>query len=159
MEYRDSTHKIAELDAAADGALAHIANAGIHMTAAEKSKLAELENYDDTAIQERIRTLHPLGLGTLLTDPDPEHGVYADLFTLPAGKYYRTTSPSAVQNLPAGFSAGFVCIVETAISSSRKMITLYAVSGANATAGCFYRSQQSANGYGPWYRFTGEAVS
>ncbi|MBR5404916.1 MAG: hypothetical protein K6E36_10305 [Oscillospiraceae bacterium] len=159
MEYKDSTHTIEELDAAADAAVTHIANAGIHMTAAEKAKLTELENYDDSAIQARIKTLLPLGLGTLLTDPDPEHGVYADLFTLPVGKYYRTTNYASVQHLPTGFSGGFMCIVEAAISSSRKMITLYQVSGANATAEFFYKCLQTANGYGPWYKYTGEAVS
>lgn len=155
-------------------------------TTEEKTKLAGLSNYDDsavrgliagkadasdltsettareaadTALQAAIDKKIPLGLGTLITDPDPDNGDYANLFTLDPGKYYRTTNPSVVQNLPAGFSGGFVCIVEATITqSSRKVITLFQASGSALNASTIYRNINGGNGYGTWYKFTGEAV-
>ena len=51
MDYKHSTHTVAEIDAATDGFQAHAANSGIHMTAAEKQKLSSLVNYDDTPLR------------------------------------------------------------------------------------------------------------
>lgn len=112
----------------------------------------------DEGLQEQIDRRYTLGLGQILTDPDPSNGVYADLFTLPVGKYYRSTNPTLVQNLPPGFNGGFVCVVDAGIAGSRPMITLWKVSGANADASEFFRNLKTASGYGTWYRYGGTAV-
>lgn len=150
MEYRQSSHKIAELDAAADAANAHIAAAGIHMTAAEKEKLAALENYDDSVLLERMQTLCPLGPGTPLTDPE------ADLFQLPVGKYCRVSGVSDVRSKPADLSTAFYCEVVNTIAQNRRKIFLYPCT--QQTAGIFYTCLETGTGYGAWYKFTGEAV-
>lgn len=54
IQWKDMTHTAAQIDAAVDDANAHIADSGIHMTTAEKTKLAGLENYDDTDIQQGL---------------------------------------------------------------------------------------------------------
>ena len=150
MEYRQSSHSVAALDAAADAAQAHIASAGIHMTSAEKQKLAALENYDDSAILERISGLVPFGAGTLLTEPN------ADLFQLPVGKYCRVNGVSDVRNRPADLSSAFYCEVVNTIAANRRKIYLYPCTVQ--TAGICYTCLETGSGYGTWYKFTGEAV-
>ncbi|GEM_PF-3110777 len=56
IQWRDLQHSAAQLDATTDAINSHTANTTIHMTAAEKEKLASLENYDDTEIQTAIVT-------------------------------------------------------------------------------------------------------
>lgn len=127
---------------------------------AELSAESAAREAADTALQAAVDKKIPLGLGMLITDPDPDHGDYADLFTLDPGKYYRTTNPSVVRNLPPGFSGGFVCIVEATITqTSRKLITLYQASGAGLNAGTIYRNINGGSGFGTWFRFSGEAVN
>lgn len=46
-----TTHTLEQIDAAVDDANTHIADSSIHMTSAEKTKLAGLENYDDTEVR------------------------------------------------------------------------------------------------------------
>ena len=150
MEYRQSAHSVSELDAAADAAVTHIADAGIHMTAAEKQKLAGLENYDDSAILARMNGLIPFGTGTLLTEQA------ADLFQLPAGKYCRVSGVSDIRNKPADLTAAFYCEVVNTIASNRRKIYLYPCT--SQTAGSFYTCLETGSGYGTWFKFTGEAV-
>lgn len=51
IQWRDMTHTAQQIDAAVDAANSHIADSSVHMTAAEKTKLAGLENYDDTEVR------------------------------------------------------------------------------------------------------------
>lgn len=41
----------------------------------------------DSTLQTAIENKVPLQMGAAIEDPDPDNGVYADLFTLPIGKY------------------------------------------------------------------------
>lgn len=106
-----------------------------------------------TALQADIDTRLKFTLGTPIVDPDPAQGVYADLFELPPGKYYRQTNIAYVLNRPTGFSSAFYCVVENTISTTRQRITLY--SAGATTAGSFYTSIQTGTPptYGPWYRY------
>lgn len=56
IQWRDMTHTAKQIDAAVDAANSHIADSSVHMTAAEKTKLAGLENYDDTEVRGLIAT-------------------------------------------------------------------------------------------------------
>lgn len=98
----------------------------------------------------------PITMGTVITDPDPTAGVYADLFTLPVGKYVRQTNVSNVANIPSGLSAAFYCEIVNTISNQRRMIKLYPCT-AN-TAGSFYTCLETGSGYGSWYQYTGTAL-
>ncbi len=96
-------------------------------------------------------------MGTAIVDPDPDNGVYADLFTLPIGKYNRQSNVTRVRNIPADLTAVFYCEVVNTISNLRRQIRLYPCTAA--TAGTFYTCLETANGYGAWYKFSGEAVT
>lgn len=54
IQWRDMQHSAAQLDAAVDTVNAHTADTAVHMSAAEKEKLAALENYDDTEIRQDL---------------------------------------------------------------------------------------------------------
>lgn len=108
-------------------------------------------------IDELKAKMLPLTMGTIITDPDPTAGVYADLFTLPVGKYARQTNVSNVANLPAGMSAAFYCEIVNTISNQRRMIKLYPCTAA--TAGSFYICLETGSGYGSWYQYTGTALT
>lgn len=94
----------------------------------------------------------PLDVGTGLTTA----GTW-DLFTLPVGKYHRTSNVTAVANIPADLNVAFYCIIENTISSARKHITLYPahVDGQSF----FYTCLETGNGFGPWYKFEGTVVA
>lgn len=79
-----------------------------------------------------------------------------DLFTLPVGVYYRTTSISDVSNIPSGLNVAFFAIVQNTIGSNRRQITLYPCT--QATVGEFYRCLETGSGYGSWCKFSGTAV-
>lgn len=104
-----------------------------------------------TTLQADIDCRLRFTLGTALTDPDPDQGVYADLFTLSPGQYFRQTAIANVLNKPAGLTTAFYCTVVNTISSSRRRITLY--TAAATTAGVFYTALETAAGYGSWYRY------
>lgn len=99
-----------------------------------------------------VNSKMPLGVGTGLTTT----GTW-DLFTLPVGKYHRTTNVSAVANIPADLNVAFYCIIENTISGARKHITLYPahVDGQSF----FYTCLETGAGFGPWYKFQGTVVS
>lgn len=54
MEFKDLKHTAEEIDEAITSGENHISNANIHVTAFEKSKIANFENYDDTEIKNTI---------------------------------------------------------------------------------------------------------
>lgn len=111
----------------------------------------------DTALQTALDSKTPLTVGASIIDPDPDNGVYADLFTLTVGKYYRQSSVANVANIPSDLTAAFYCIVENTISANRRRILLYP---ATATlAGTFYCCVETSTGFGSWYKFEGTVVS
>lgn len=79
-----------------------------------------------------------------------------DLFTLPVGVYYRTSSVSAVSNIPPDLTSAFFCIVQNTIGSNRRQIILFPC--VSATADSFYRCLETGSGYGSWYKFSGTVV-
>lgn len=79
-----------------------------------------------------------------------------DLFNLPVGTYYRSTSISDVLNIPSDLSSAFFCVIQNTIGSNRRQILLYPCT--QATAGVFYRCLETASGFGNWYKFTGAQV-
>lgn len=79
-----------------------------------------------------------------------------DLWTLPIGVYYRTSSVSDVAHIPAGLNVAFFAIVQNTVGSNRRQITLYPCT--QATAGEFYRCLETGSGYGAWYKFSGVQV-
>ena len=101
----------------------------------------------------------PVGIGTAITDPAPSATppVYADLFTLPVGVYYRQSNPTNTLNLPNGMTGAFYAVIVNTISVSRKKIYLFPC--ASATAGEFYTCLQLSGGYGSWYKFSGTVVT
>ena len=99
----------------------------------------------------------PVGLGVAITDPDAANGVYADLFTLPVGVYYRQSNPTNTRNLPNGMTGAFYAVIVNTISVSRKKIYLFPC--ASATAGEFYTCIQLSGGFGSWYKFSGTVVT
>lgn len=111
----------------------------------------------DTTLQTAIGNRVPLQMGTIIEDPDPDNGVYADLFTLPIGKYYRQSNVANVLNKPADLTAAFYCLIENTISNQRKKITLYPATAS--TAGSFYTCTEFSAGYGSWYKFEGTVVA
>lgn len=102
---------------------------------------------------------------TLLADRMPlKNGDYIplttagtwDLFTLPLGVYYRTSSVSSVSHIPPDLTSAFFCIVQNTIGSNRRQIILYPC--VAATTGTFYRCLETGSGYGSWYKFAGTEV-
>lgn len=79
-----------------------------------------------------------------------------DLFTLPPGVYYRTSSISSVLNIPSDLSSAFFCIVTNTIGTNRRQILLFPCT--SAVAGIVYRVLETGSGYGSWYKFTGSQV-
>ena len=156
MEYRRSVHRIAELDAAADAASAHIANAGIHMTAAEKEKLASLENYDDSELQRAVAEANAMKRGTLLNASASNP---IDLDTLvTAGRYYAGASNTAyITGKPdSSASVGWQLTVEEMQMTNRLIQTF--VYNSPSFAGIVYRRWYTQSGWTVWYKFQGEAV-
>ena len=98
-----------------------------------------------------------LTVGKEITDPDAPNGIYANLFDLPVGKYYRTTNITNTQNLPSGLTSAFYCEIVNTISSSRRKIYLYP--STSTTMDTFYTCTELSSGYSSWYKFTGEAVT
>lgn len=124
--------------------------------AADLAAEVEAREAADTAMQTALDSKTPLTVGASLIDPDPDNGVYADLFTLTVGKYQRQNNITRVQNIPAGLTAAFYCVVENTISANRRRILLYP---ATATlAGTFYCCVETGAGFGAWYKFEGTAV-
>lgn len=144
------THSGQEIDDAVDAVAgkADAADLTAEVTAREAA---------DTALQTALDSKTPLTVGASIIDPDPDNGVYADLFTLTVGKYQRQNNITRVQNIPAGLTAAFYCIVENTISANRRRILLYP---ATATlAGTFYCCVETGTGFGSWYKFEGAVVS
>ena len=117
---------------------------------------SELDNLQRQIDDLKAKML-PLTMGTVIIDPDPASGVYADLFTLPVGKYARQTNVNNVANLPPGMTAAFYCEIVNTISNQRRMIKLYPCTAA--TAGSFYTCLETSSGYGTWYQYTGTTLS
>lgn len=109
----------------------------------------------DAAVAGKI----PLGIGTAITDPAPSAAtpVYADLFTLPVGVYYRQTNITNTQHLPAGMTVAFFCIIVNTITVSRRKIFLFPCTATKA--GEVYTCTELSTGYGSWYKFSGEVVT
>lgn len=100
----------------------------------------------------------PSTMGDAIVDPDPNSGIYANLFDLTVGKYNRQANANLVQNIPADLgNTPFYCEVVNTISNLRRQIKLYPCTAA--TAGNFYICLETANGFGSWYKFTGTVVT
>lgn len=104
----------------------------------------------------------PFGVGKAITDPDPSATppVYADLFTLPVGNYYRQTNVTRTLHLPNDSftsTTAFVCWVVNTISSSRKMIIL--VPTTASFHGKLYTCIETSGGYGSWYKHEGTVLT
>ena len=114
----------------------------------------------DAGLQSQIDLTYKLNTSTVLTDPDPDNGVYADLWDtlIPFGTYLRTSNVSDVQHLPTGFTGGFKAIIERGLTNARRVITLFKVSGTGSVGDEFYRCILGAGGTGTWYKYTGVAV-
>lgn len=157
-------------------------------TTAEKQKLAGLSNYDDSAIRSLIdgkqnaltfdtrpteNSTNPVTsggvyseivkripdtMGDTIIDPDPDNGVYADIFTLPIGKYNRQANANLVQNVPSDLgSAAFYCEITNTISNQRREILLFPCT--SSAVGIFYRCIELSSGFTPWYKFEGTEVT
>ena len=109
----------------------------------------------DAAVSGKLQ----MTLGTAITDPAPTAAtpVYADLFTLPVGVYYRQTNITNTQHLPAGMTGAFFCIIVNTITVSRRKIYLFPCTATKA--GEFYTCTELSTGYGSWYKFSGEVVT
>lgn len=114
-------------------------------------------DYLQAQIDDLRSKMLPLTMGTVITDPDPAGGVYADLFALPVGKYVRQTNVTNVANIPSGLTVAFYCEIVNTISNQRRMIKLYPCTAA--TAGSFYTCLETGSGYGSWYQYTGTALT
>lgn len=124
------------------------------MIAQQAADLVAAQTTLQADIDRRLR----FTLGTAITDPDPDQGVYADLFTLAPGQYYRQTNILNVLNRPAGLTTAFYCTVINTISSARRRIMVYSA-GASA-AGTYYTALETGTpaAYGAWYRFDGTQI-
>ena len=84
----------------------------------------------------------------------------SDLFTLPVGRYYKTSHVSStyVAHLPSDLtSTAIVVEVLNTVGTNRRMIRLYqATQGDFAT---WYQALETQGGYGSWYKYTGTAVA
>lgn len=84
----------------------------------------------------------------------------SDLFTLPIGRYYKTSHVSStyVSHLPSDLtSTAIVVEVLNTVGANRRMIRLYqATQGDFAT---WYQALETGSGYGSWYKYTGTAVA
>ena len=114
----------------------------------------------DAGLQSQIDLTYKLNTSTVLADPDPDNGVYADLWdtTLPFGTYLRSSNVSNVQHLPTGFTGGFKVIIERGLTNARRVLTLFKVSGTGSVGDEFYRCILGTGGTGTWYKYTGTAV-
>lgn len=84
----------------------------------------------------------------------------SDLFTLPIGRYYKTSHVSStyVANLPSDLTSSAIVVeVLNTVGVARRMIRLYqATQGDFAT---WYQAIETSSGYGSWYKYTGTAVT
>ena len=132
--YANLTHTASQVDDILSNSSAHMANTNIHVTQDEKSKW-------DAKI--------PLGVGTEL-----ENG--ADLFALTVGKYYRTSSSTAVSNLPSGVSGAFYCEVVNTTDTTKTQIRLFEATAGGASA--IYIANKSGQSYGSWKKFVDDVT-
>lgn len=146
QEIDDAVDEVASLSTAVSGK-ADAADLAAEVTAREAA---------DTAMQTALDSKTPLTVGASIIDPDPDNGVYADLFTLGVGKYQRQNNITRVQNIPAGLTTAFYCIVENTISANRRRVLLYPATAS--LAGTFYCCVETSTGYGSWYKFEGAVV-
>lgn len=83
----------------------------------------------------------------------------SDLFTLPVGRYYKTSHVSStyVAHLPSDLTSSAIIVeVLNTVGTNRRMIRLYqATQGDFAT---WYQALETGSGYGSWYKYTGTAV-
>lgn len=122
IQWKDMTHTAAQIDSAVDAANAHIADSGIHMTAAEKTKLAGLENYDDTGIQQalaeetaareaadtalqtavadKITAADAFGVGTLIEDDTIPRDLNSSDFKVPGRYSFSSAVAKTMANCP-----------------------------------------------------------
>ena len=114
----------------------------------------------DAGLQSQIDLTYKLNTSTVLADPDPDNGVYADLWdtTLPFGTYLRSSNVSNVQHLPTGFTGGFKVVIERGLTNARRVLTLFKVSGTGTVGDEFYRCILGTGGTGTWYKYSGTAV-
>lgn len=105
-------------------------------------------------IQEIANNAATYGLGRAITDPAPSATppVYADLFTLEPGKYYRNTNAGNVQNMPTGLTTAFIAIVENTSGTNRRRITV--IPTVASRAGEMYVCLETGNGFGHWFKYT-----
>lgn len=110
--------------------------------------------------QSQIDLTYKLNTSSVLEDPDPANGQYANLFdtTLPFGTYIRSSDVANVQNLPTGFTGGFKVIIERGLTNARRVLTLFKISGTGSVGNEFYRCILGSGGTGTWYKYTGTAV-
>lgn len=126
IQWKDMTHTAAQIDSAVDDANTHIADSGIHMTAAEKTKLASLENYDDTALRQAVAEKAGLGdifgNGIRLQGSSEEHFDMNDLIF--GGNYHILTAGDMqyIDNKPD----------DPDILNNRSKILVFQFSGSNA---------------------------
>ena len=84
----------------------------------------------------------------------------SDLFTLPVGRYYKTSHVSStyVSHLPSDLASSAILVeVLNTVGTNRRMIRLYqATQGDFAT---WYQALETGSGYGSWYKYTGTAVA
>ena len=150
------------------GSLATVATSGAYSDLSGKPTIptvdAALDSESANAIQNAavaagLAARIPLGIGTAITDPAPSATppVYADLFELPVGVYWRQTNITNTLHLPSGVTGAFYCVVVNTISASRRKIYLFPCSGTKV--GEFYTCTEMSSGYGSWYKFAGEAVT
>ena len=108
-------------------------------------------------ITKELDRRNPDTMGIAIVDPDPNNGVYADLFTLSVGKYNRQVNANLVQNIPADLgNTAFYCEVVNTISNLRRQIRLYPCTVS--TSNCFYLCLETASGFGAWHKFVDETV-
>lgn len=114
----------------------------------------------DAGLQSQIDLTYKLNTSTVLADPDPDNGVFADLWdtTLPFGTYIRTSDVANVQHLPTGFTGGFKVVIERGLTNARRVLTLFKISGTGSVGNEFYRCILGSGGTGTWYMYSGTAV-
>ena len=165
----------AQIDAAVSGYPQHSANSQIHTTAAEKQKLAALENYDDTAVraliaQKQDALTFDTAPTSMSTNPVTSGGVFSalwsltdiesgtDLATLTDLGIYRCrtgTITDTLSHCPITGGSGFRLVVNRT-SHTTKFYQL--LMPASVTDANIYLRKYDGS-WGSWFRFAGQEVT